>query len=201
MPASRRQLFTAGAAAGIGVFATRAGAANFGNPDEPPQGIVNTQGNPRSAVDPGPQNPTLSGQFPKAFIPPATDVGDLPLFWASFNNAPRRIQDGGWARQVTQADFQISEFHFRREHAPQRGWSAGIALAPGRRVGLHDLRQLPRHRDRPPRPRLRRRHDRGRPLVFPGRIPSLLAGPRAGRVPSSSWPSTTANNRSSTPCW
>jgi oxalate decarboxylase len=108
MQASRRQIFTAGAAVGIGVFATRAGAASFGNPDEPPQGIVNTQGNPRSAVDPGPQNPTLSGQFPKAFIPPATDVGDLPLFWASFNNAPRRIQDGGWARQVTQADFQIS---------------------------------------------------------------------------------------------
>jgi oxalate decarboxylase len=108
MQASRRQIFTAGAAVGIGVFATRAGAASFGNPDEPPQGIVNTQGNPRGAVDPGPQNPTLSGQFPKAFIPPATDVGDLPLFWASFNDAPRRIQDGGWARQVTQADFQIS---------------------------------------------------------------------------------------------
>ena len=31
------------------------------------------------------------------------------MFWASFNNAPKRIQDGGWARQVTQYDFQISE--------------------------------------------------------------------------------------------
>ena len=31
------------------------------------------------------------------------------MFWASFNNAPRRIQDGGWAREVTQSDFQISE--------------------------------------------------------------------------------------------
>jgi oxalate decarboxylase len=29
--------------------------------------------------------------------------------WSSFNNAPRRIQNGGWARQVTQADFAISE--------------------------------------------------------------------------------------------
>jgi oxalate decarboxylase len=79
------------AAAGMGAFATRAGAATFGNPDEPAQGIVNTEGNPRSAVDPGPQNPTLTGQFPTAFTPPATDVGDLPLFWASFNDAPRRI--------------------------------------------------------------------------------------------------------------
>jgi oxalate decarboxylase len=59
MPASRRQIFTAGAAVGIGVFATRAGAATFGNPDEPAQGIVNTQGNPRSAVDPNGVHPAL----------------------------------------------------------------------------------------------------------------------------------------------
>ncbi len=32
----------------------------------------------------------------------------MPLFWASFNNAHTRIQSGGWARQVTQADFAIS---------------------------------------------------------------------------------------------
>ncbi len=105
---SRRSVLAAGAAAGTAT-ATTALAATFGNPDEPSQGIVNTQRNPRSAVDPGPQNPILAGQFPKAFTPPATDVGDLPQFWASFNNAPRRIQNGGWARQVTQADFQVSE--------------------------------------------------------------------------------------------
>jgi oxalate decarboxylase len=100
---------TIGAAAGASAFAARARGASFGNPDEPAQGIMNTQGNPRSAVDPGPQNPALTGQFPRAFTPPATDVGDLPMFWASFNEAPRRIQDGGWGRQVTQSDFQISE--------------------------------------------------------------------------------------------
>ena len=109
MATSRRQILTAGAAAGIGAFATRVSAATFGNPYEPPQGVMNTKGNPRAVFDPGPQNPTLSGQFPNAFTPPATDVGDLPLFWASFNEAPRRIQDGGWARQVTQSDFAISE--------------------------------------------------------------------------------------------
>jgi oxalate decarboxylase len=108
MSVSRREILAASAAAGVGAFATRASAASFGNPDEPPQGIVNTQGNPRSAVDPGPQNPALSGQFRAAFTPPATDVGGLPEFWASFNNSPRRIQDGGWARQVTQDDFQVS---------------------------------------------------------------------------------------------
>jgi oxalate decarboxylase len=109
MPASRRDILTIGAAAGVGAFASRARAGTFGNPDEPPQGLMNTQGNPRIAAEPGAQNPALTGQFPMAFTPPATDVGDLPLFWASFNDAPRRIQNGGWARQVTQADFQVSE--------------------------------------------------------------------------------------------
>jgi oxalate decarboxylase len=109
MPTSRRDILTIGAAASIGALATRANAASFGNPDEPPEGIINTKGNTRSASDPGPQNPTLAGQFPWAYTPPATDVGDLPLFWNSFNDAPRRIRDGGWARQVTQADFQVSD--------------------------------------------------------------------------------------------
>jgi oxalate decarboxylase len=76
----------------------------FGNPDDPPQGAINGV-NPRSATDPGPQNPAIRDQFPSAFSPPATDVGSMPLSWASFNNAPRRIQNGGWAREVTQSDF------------------------------------------------------------------------------------------------
>jgi oxalate decarboxylase len=33
----------------------------------------------------------------------------MPLTWASFNNAPRRIQNGGWARQVTQDSFAVAD--------------------------------------------------------------------------------------------
>src|SRR5580658_6256242 len=80
----------------------------YGNPDDPPQGAINGV-NPRSAIDPGPQNPAIRDQFPSAFSPPATDVGSMPLSWASFNNAPRRIQNGGWARQVTQESFAVAE--------------------------------------------------------------------------------------------
>ena len=32
----------------------------------------------------------------------------MPQFWASFNLVPKRIQNGGWARQITQDDFKIS---------------------------------------------------------------------------------------------
>ncbi len=79
----------------------------FGNPDAPPQGAINASS--ASVTDPGPKSRDLERRFPAAHSPPPTDVGGLPQFWASFNNAPRRIQNGGWARQVTQADFAISD--------------------------------------------------------------------------------------------
>lgn len=98
-------------AAAAGAMVPAAGAAaragSFGNPDEPPQGAVNAS--PESVADPGPHDSDLARHFPTAHSPPPTDVGDLPQFWASFNNAPRRIQNGGWARQVTQADFAVSD--------------------------------------------------------------------------------------------
>ena len=108
-PVSRRGVLAAAAADTVATATAAANAASFGNPDEPPQGQINTTANPSSFTDPGPQNPALASPFPSAFSPPPTDVGDMPMFWASFNNAPRRIQNGGWARQVTQSDFQIAE--------------------------------------------------------------------------------------------
>ncbi len=107
-PLSRRKMLTfsaVGAAAAAAISST-ARAAAFGNPDQPPQGATNA--NPNSVSDPGPQNPALGSQFPASLNPPATDVGDMPEFWASFNNAHMRIENGGWARQVTQADFPVS---------------------------------------------------------------------------------------------
>jgi oxalate decarboxylase len=106
---SRRHMLAATAAGSVFAAAAPAVAKSFGNPNEPPLGAINTQGNPASLTDPGPNNPAIANQFPGAFSPPPTNVGSLPMFWASFNNAPRRIQNGGWARQVTQYDFQISE--------------------------------------------------------------------------------------------
>jgi oxalate decarboxylase len=100
-------LEAATAAAALGA-ATTAGAASFGNPDSPPEGRINAKSR-SSLTDPGPQNPELAKQFPSFQDAPATDINGMPQFWASFNNVHKRIQDGGWARQVTQFDFQISE--------------------------------------------------------------------------------------------
>ncbi|HVZ07862.1 cupin domain-containing protein [Rhodopila sp.] len=104
---SRRGILAAGAAGGAAISATVARAAGFGNPDQPPEGAVNVT-NPRALAVPGPHDSGLADMMPAFQSPPATDVGSMPQFWASFNLAPRRIQDGGWGRQVTQADFAIS---------------------------------------------------------------------------------------------
>ncbi|HEY2023349.1 oxalate decarboxylase family bicupin [Paraburkholderia sp.] len=106
---SRRKVLVgaAASAAALGVAAT-AKAASFGNPDRPPEGRINAN-RPTSLSDPGPQNPAIANQFPSFQNPPATDVNGMPLFWASFNNAHKRYQSGGWAREVTQDDFAISE--------------------------------------------------------------------------------------------
>src|SRR6201997_2872696 len=102
---SRRAMLAAGGFAAITTAAHAAGV--FGNPDLPAEGAVNVT-NPKALTDPGPQDPGLAG-FESSFLnPPATDVNGMPQFWASFNLAPKRIQNGGWAPQITRDDFHIS---------------------------------------------------------------------------------------------
>src|SRR6195256_4806392 len=103
---SRRDLLAA-SAMGAAMTVSAANAGSFGNPDEPPQGAINAK-NPASVTDPGPQDPAIRDQLQSAFSPPPTDVGGMPQIWSSFNTVQRRVQNGGWARQVTQADFAIS---------------------------------------------------------------------------------------------
>jgi oxalate decarboxylase len=105
---SRRNMLATGTAGAVAAVAPAAHAASFGNPDQPPEGAVNAT-NPKALTDPGPQNPGLAGNESSFLNPPATDVNGMPQFWASFNLVPKRIQNGGWARQITQADFQISK--------------------------------------------------------------------------------------------
>jgi oxalate decarboxylase len=108
---SRRNILAASAAGTAAVGAAMASgvaqAASFGNPDLPPEGAVNVT-KPGALTIPGPHDANLAGAEPSFLTPPPTDVGSMPQFWASFNLAARRIQDGGWGRQVTQSDFAIS---------------------------------------------------------------------------------------------
>jgi oxalate decarboxylase len=110
-PLLRRSLLAYGGLGGSALIAAQASAQTlgnptFGNPDQPAQGAVNAS--PQALADPGPHNSSLANQFPSALSPPATDVSSQPPFWSSFNIQPRRIQAGGWARQVTQREFPLA---------------------------------------------------------------------------------------------
>jgi oxalate decarboxylase len=104
MLSRRNVLATAGAGA---MSAATARAADFGNPDQPPEGAVNVT-NPKALTDPGPQDRGLAGNEAALQNPPATDVTGMSQFCTSFNLSPKRIQNGGWARQITSDDFKIS---------------------------------------------------------------------------------------------
>lgn len=66
-----------------------------------PQPIRGTQG----ATIVGPRNPELEAQNPDIFMPPATDNGGIPNLKFPFAMAHNRMEDGGWAREVTQREM------------------------------------------------------------------------------------------------
>jgi oxalate decarboxylase len=104
---SRRSFATA-SAAGI-LAAGSARAAMLGNPDNPPQGAEAIKGNPQSGSDPVPQNKTLEAQFPNDVNPPSTDHGQVENFWFPFSASNKRVQDGGWSREVTIRELPIAK--------------------------------------------------------------------------------------------
>ena len=61
-----------------------------------------------SASDPGPENTGFKALNSGNLMPPATDHGSVQTFWSSFSAMHRRVQEGGWSRQVNQTDFPIS---------------------------------------------------------------------------------------------
>lgn len=57
----------------------------------------------------GEENAALHAQNPDSVMPPPTDHGNLSAFKYPFSLAHRRVQPGGWTRQVTVADLHVSK--------------------------------------------------------------------------------------------
>lgn len=62
-----------------------------------------------SSSNPGPENRVLAQLNPEIQTPPPTDHGDVPAFWYSFDLAKKRMQPGGWSRQVNIHDLPIAK--------------------------------------------------------------------------------------------
>ncbi|MBW9117964.1 cupin domain-containing protein [Rhizobium cauense] len=73
--------------------------------DATPQPVRSTKG----ADDPGPRNVELDLQNPDLLVPPETDSGSLPNLKFPFSMAHNRLEDGGWAREVTLREFPVAK--------------------------------------------------------------------------------------------
>ena len=101
---SRRRFLERSSAAIAAVATLPIVAAAQQTPDK--SGDTHTGVNERQ---PGPRNTVLEPSEPDSNYPPESDAGGQPPFKYPFAYAHKRIEAGGWTRQVTVRDFPLSK--------------------------------------------------------------------------------------------
>jgi oxalate decarboxylase len=102
---SRRRFLESGSAA----LAAVAGLPAMAVAAQEQTPIRSTDHSQPNESEPGPNNTVLDKQNPDSVWPPATDSGGQPPFKYSFSLAHKRIESGGWTRQVTVRDLPLSK--------------------------------------------------------------------------------------------
>jgi oxalate decarboxylase len=100
---SRRTFIGAGSAALAGAAGLEQAAAQDARPIRSPNHSLPNESQP------GPNNVPLDDQNPSSVWAPATDAGGQPPFKYSFSLSHKRLEEGGWTRQVTVRDLPISK--------------------------------------------------------------------------------------------
>jgi oxalate decarboxylase len=90
-----------GAVAGAGVLSVASQAQVAGYAD---QGQKN-----KATSDPGPTNPAIDSQNPSSNAPLPTDSGAVQTFKYPFSFAHKRVEEGGWSREVTVRELPVSK--------------------------------------------------------------------------------------------
>ncbi len=104
---SRRRFLEAGSAAFVAAAGMQAAQGQQGAEGKIYPADMHTKGN---ESQPGPpHNEVLDGQNPDSVWPPESDSGGQPPFKYSFSLAHKRVEAGGWTRQVTVRDLPISK--------------------------------------------------------------------------------------------
>jgi oxalate decarboxylase len=101
---SRREILGLGPAA----FAAAAWAATPGNAFAAPQPQRPATHNAPNESNPGPQNRPLAAENPDSEWSPPTDSGTVKPFKYPFALARKRVESGGWTRQVTVRELPVS---------------------------------------------------------------------------------------------
>ena len=63
----------------------------------------------RGGTDPGPRNVERDRQNPDILTPPQTDHGTIPNLRFSFSDSHNRLEQGGWAREVTVRELPVAK--------------------------------------------------------------------------------------------
>ena len=104
---SRRRFLEAGSAAFVAAAGMQAAQGQQGAEGKIYPADAHTKGN---ESQPGPpHNEVLDGQNLDSVWPPESDSGGQPPFKYSFSLAHKRVEAGGWTRQVTVRDLPISK--------------------------------------------------------------------------------------------
>jgi oxalate decarboxylase len=98
----RRFLEVSGVALAAAAAAPAAMAQDRQVPRSPDHHLPNEE-------QPGPNNASLDAENPSSVWAPETDNGTVPPFKYSFGLAHKRIESGGWTRQVTQRELAVSK--------------------------------------------------------------------------------------------
>ncbi len=101
---SRREAFGISSAALAAATLAVAGAKNA-----QAQNQKAASHNAPNETDPGPQNLPLAAENPDSEWSPKTDSGTVKPFKYSFALAHKRVENGGWTRQVTARELPISK--------------------------------------------------------------------------------------------
>lgn len=105
---SRRDVFGIGPAAIAAAAAlTIAGIDDANAAPQQVEGMATSHTAPNE-IDPGPRNLPLAKENPNSEWPPQTDNGTVKPFKYSFALSHKRIESGGWTRQVTSRELPIS---------------------------------------------------------------------------------------------
>ena len=111
-PAVSRRNFlrnTAAALAATAAAAPMVAAAQHGQATQKTQDLSHDTHTGVNEKVLGPENTFVEDQEPDSMFPPTTDAGGQPPFKYPFAFGHRRVEEGGWTRQVTVRDFPLSK--------------------------------------------------------------------------------------------
>lgn len=81
-----------------------------GNTEQKPSSVPGVRiGRTRDLTTPAARNRLIDAANPDTFLPPLTDVGNMPTFKYPFSFSNKRVYQGGWSREVTERELPISK--------------------------------------------------------------------------------------------